>query len=131
MLGGGGIAGGVASANMSAQTQATVPIIDTHIHLYSSRQEGEWWKAGYEIWEYGAKEGVVFSRSSGTVGDALAEQARLSVRGIADLERGARRELRQRAAALPGQAPERLLQGIRHASPAADSSAVAVVVMVT
>jgi hypothetical protein len=29
--------------------------IDTHILLYPSRAEGQWWKAGYEIWEYGKR----------------------------------------------------------------------------
>ena len=42
------------------------------MHLYPSAESGDWWKAGYEIWEYGEKQGVRFSRSSGTVGDALA-----------------------------------------------------------
>ena len=46
--------------------------VDVHMHLYPSAESGDWWKAGYEIWEYGEKEGVRFSRSSGTVGDALA-----------------------------------------------------------
>ncbi len=46
--------------------------VDVHMHLYQSAASGDWWKAGYEIWEYGEKEGVRFSRSSGTVGDALA-----------------------------------------------------------
>ena len=54
--------------------------VDVHMHLYPSAASGEWWKAGYEIWEYGEKDGVIFSRSSGTVGDALAamEQAGFS-----------------------------------------------------
>ena len=42
------------------------------MHLYPSAESGEWWKAGYEIWEHGEKQGVRFSRSSGTVGDAPA-----------------------------------------------------------
>ena len=46
--------------------------VDVHMHLYPSAESGDWWKAGYEIWEYGEKQGVRFSRSSGTVGDALA-----------------------------------------------------------
>ncbi|HXP14232.1 MAG TPA: hypothetical protein VN907_02870, partial [Actinomycetes bacterium] len=46
--------------------------VDVHMHLYPSTESGDWWKAGYEIWEYGEKQGVRFSRSSGTVGDALA-----------------------------------------------------------
>jgi uncharacterized protein len=46
--------------------------VDVHMHLYPSAESGAWWKGGYEIWEYGAKEGVAFSRASGTVGEALA-----------------------------------------------------------
>jgi len=45
--------------------------VDAHMHLYPSAESGDWWKAGYEIWEYGAKEGVTFGRFSGTVSDAL------------------------------------------------------------
>ena len=51
----------------------TDPIkVDVHMHLYPSAESGAWWKTGYEIWEYGAKEGVSFSRYDGTVEDALA-----------------------------------------------------------
>jgi len=56
----------------------TDPIkVDAHMHLYPSAESGAWWKAGYEIWEYGSKDGVTFSRYNGTVDDALAavEQA--------------------------------------------------------
>jgi len=58
--------------------------VDVHMHLYPSAESGAWWKAGYEIWEYGEKDKVTFSRSSGTVGDALTamEQAGFS-HGIA------------------------------------------------
>ena len=45
--------------------------VDVHMHLYPSAASGDWWKAGYEIWEYGDKDGVTFSRFSGTVADAL------------------------------------------------------------
>jgi uncharacterized protein len=46
--------------------------IDTHIHLYSSRQEGQWWKAGYEIWEYGERDDVQFSKDTGTLEETIA-----------------------------------------------------------
>lgn len=50
----------------------TEPIkVDVHMHLYPSAESGAWWKRGYEIWEYGAKDGVSFSRSNGTVDEAL------------------------------------------------------------
>lgn len=45
--------------------------VDVHMHLYPSAESGAWWKAGYEIWEYGSKDGVAFSRYNGTVDDAL------------------------------------------------------------
>ncbi len=51
----------------------TAPVkVDVHMHLYPSAASGDWWKTGYEIWEYGEKEEVSFSRYSGTVDDALA-----------------------------------------------------------
>jgi uncharacterized protein len=46
--------------------------IDTHIHLYSSREEGDWWKTGYEIWEYGKRAGVHFSDDAGTLTETVA-----------------------------------------------------------
>jgi uncharacterized protein len=45
--------------------------VDVHMHLYQTPESGEWWKAGYEIFEYGEKPGVEFSRYSGTVDDAV------------------------------------------------------------
>lgn len=50
--------------------------IDAHIHLYSSREEGEWWKAGYEIWEYGERDGVDFSNDTGTLEETVAALGR-------------------------------------------------------
>jgi hypothetical protein len=50
--------------------------IDTHIHLYSSREEGEWWKSGYEIWEYGDRADVHFSKDAGTLQETVAALAR-------------------------------------------------------
>lgn len=46
--------------------------IDSHIHMYSSQEEGEWWKAGYEIWEYGEREGIHFSEDTGTLEETSA-----------------------------------------------------------
>jgi hypothetical protein len=58
--------------------------VDVHMHLYPTAASGDWWRAGYEIWEYGDKDGVVFSRYSGTVDDALAAmQAAGFAHGIA------------------------------------------------
>jgi uncharacterized protein len=47
-------------------------VVDAHMHVYETRAEGERQKAGYEIWEYGAKPGVPFSRYGGDVADAVA-----------------------------------------------------------
>ena len=47
--------------------------IDSHVHLYRSREEGAADKSGYEIWEYGARPDVCFSDCLGTVDEALAE----------------------------------------------------------
>lgn len=45
--------------------------VDTHLHMYPSHAEGEWWKTGYEIWEYG--EGSVrFSEDVGTLEETTA-----------------------------------------------------------
>jgi uncharacterized protein len=46
--------------------------IDTHIHLYPTREEGEWWKSGYEIWEYGRSADVHFSADTGTLAETVA-----------------------------------------------------------
>ena len=45
--------------------------VDVHMHLYETQAVGDWWKAGYQIWEYGPKPDVRFSRYSGTVADAI------------------------------------------------------------
>jgi predicted TIM-barrel fold metal-dependent hydrolase len=51
----------------------TEPVkVDVHMHLYETPQSGEWWKAGYEIFEYGEKDGVTFTDYAGTVDDAVA-----------------------------------------------------------
>ena len=46
--------------------------VDTHLHLYPSRVEGEWWKTGYEIWEYGERGGIRFSEDAGTLEETAA-----------------------------------------------------------
>lgn len=45
--------------------------IDVHLHLYPSKAAGAREKAEYEIWEYGPKPDVVFSRFGGDTDDAL------------------------------------------------------------
>jgi predicted TIM-barrel fold metal-dependent hydrolase len=51
-------------------------VVDAHMHVYETKAEGERQKAGYEIWEYGAKPGVPFSRYGGDVEDALTAMRR-------------------------------------------------------
>jgi predicted TIM-barrel fold metal-dependent hydrolase len=46
-------------------------VVDVHMHLYESKAIGEWWKAGYEIFEYGEKPDVPFGPFSGDVDDAV------------------------------------------------------------
>ncbi len=46
-------------------------IVDTHVHLYRSADEGEQGKVGYEIWEYGDRDGVTFSGRPGDLESCL------------------------------------------------------------
>ncbi len=50
--------------------------VDVHMHLYESKAVGDWWKAGYEIWEYGPKSDVSFSHYSGTIDEAVEAMSR-------------------------------------------------------
>jgi predicted TIM-barrel fold metal-dependent hydrolase len=45
--------------------------VDVHMHLYETKEAGEREKDAYEIWEYGPKTDVEFSRFGGDVDDAL------------------------------------------------------------
>jgi len=47
--------------------------VDSHVHLYRDSVEGRAEKDGYQVWEYGAREGVHVSECSGTV-DELSVQ---------------------------------------------------------
>ena len=59
-------------------------LVDVHMHLYESKDVGEWWKAGYEIFEYGSKPDVPFGPFSGDVEDAVAALDRADYRhGVA------------------------------------------------
>jgi len=46
-------------------------IVDTHLHLYRTADEGEASKSGYEIWEYGPNPGVHFSTRPGDYASAI------------------------------------------------------------
>lgn len=48
------------------------PVIDAHMHIYRTKEEGRrQFEGGYVIWEYGEKPDVRFSRYDGDVDDAL------------------------------------------------------------
>lgn len=54
-------------------------IIDAHMHLYQTREQGEYNKSGYEVWEYGEHSGVTFSDESGVPAQALEAMRRSGV----------------------------------------------------
>lgn len=54
-------------------------IIDSHMHLYQTREQGEYNKSGYCVWEYGRHSGVTFSDESGVPGEALEAMRRSGV----------------------------------------------------
>jgi predicted TIM-barrel fold metal-dependent hydrolase len=45
--------------------------IDSHVHLYRTADEGVAEKQGYEVWEYGQKDGVRVGACAGTVDEVL------------------------------------------------------------
>jgi predicted TIM-barrel fold metal-dependent hydrolase len=46
-------------------------IIDSHLHLFRKREYGVLDKINYEVWEYGDKQGVIFSSYAGDLADTL------------------------------------------------------------
>ncbi len=50
-------------------------LVDVHMHLYETKAVGEWWKSGYEIFEYGSKPDVPFGSFSGDLEDAVSALA--------------------------------------------------------
>ena len=54
-------------------------IIDAHMHIYQTLEQGEYNKSGYEVWEYGEHPGVRFSNESGVPGEALEAMRRSGV----------------------------------------------------
>lgn len=55
-------------------------IVDCHVHLYRTPEEGERGKADYEIWEYGSRDNVVLSDASGDPDSAREAMAAAGVR---------------------------------------------------
>jgi predicted TIM-barrel fold metal-dependent hydrolase len=90
--------------------------VDVHMHLYPSKAAGAREKAEYDIWEYGTKPDVVFSRYDGDVDDALAAmgEAGFSHGIVANLFAVALLDEEARAAGRPTHA-ERLLASNRWA----------------
>lgn len=56
---------------MDLDLREEVMIIDSHMHLYQSKKQGSEAKKNYQIWEYGSKKDVEYSKYSGDVEDAL------------------------------------------------------------
>ena len=54
-------------------------IVDAHMHLYQTREQGEYNKSGYSIWEYGEHSSVPFSHSSGIASEAFEAMDRAGV----------------------------------------------------
>ena len=54
-------------------------IIDAHMHLYQTREQGEYNKSGYWVWEYGRHSGVTFSDESGVPDEGLEAMRRSGV----------------------------------------------------
>ena len=101
-------------------------MIDAHLHMFRTKEEGILEEGGYEIWEYGAKEGVEFGEAAGDIEDVLLsiDRARVScavtmnffgvstVRQLAiaelpeDLEGAKRQEVLE---AIDGSMPDRLM----------------------
>lgn len=50
---------------------AATPIIDAHLHIYPSREQGLRAKSTYQVWEYGEKADVRFSRYAADAQDAV------------------------------------------------------------
>ena len=50
--------------------------IDSHVHVYPTKQIGEAEKNGYQIWEYGELPGVHVGALSGTVDELLTAMRR-------------------------------------------------------
>ena len=46
-------------------------LIDAHVHIFDSKELGQWWKDGYQIWEYGPKDDVAFSWYPGDLNDTV------------------------------------------------------------
>src|SRR5262249_27534444 len=53
------------------ETVAATPVIDVHMHIYPSREQGLRNKASYQVWEYGEKPEVGSTSYGGDVADAL------------------------------------------------------------
>ena len=46
-------------------------LVDAHMHIVEDREKGRVRKQTYEIWEYGEKTDVMYSKYDGVVEDAL------------------------------------------------------------
>ena len=46
-------------------------LIDSHMHIFETKEEGRKSKEGYQLWEYGERNGVHSGRYAGTIDDAI------------------------------------------------------------
>ncbi|HMJ97606.1 MAG TPA: amidohydrolase family protein [Thermoleophilaceae bacterium] len=44
-------------------------LVDAHVHIFQSKEVGQWWKDAYDVWEYGEKSGVIESALPGDLID--------------------------------------------------------------
>lgn len=76
--------------------------VDSHAHVYATSEAGIAAKEGYQIWEYGEKSGISFSRSSGTVPELAAAMETAAIDKAVVVNLFLTREIREEAiAALP------------------------------
>ena len=47
--------------------------IDSHVHLYRTKEEGRTEKDGYQVWEYGEKSGVHSTPCVGTIDELVVQ----------------------------------------------------------
>ncbi len=85
-------------------------IIDAHMHIYRSRDHGLRNKQGYDIWEYGSRPDVNFSRATGTLEEAAHDMDRAGISRAVVVNLFAARRARQDAIA---GLPDELDQGQR------------------
>jgi predicted TIM-barrel fold metal-dependent hydrolase len=94
----------------------TGPLVDVHVHVLPS--DSDPMRDGYEIWEYGTKDGVVFSDARGTVDEVDAAVADADFTHVVAVNLFAADVVRSEAvAALPEKERERATAEIEESMP--------------